>query len=182
MCNQILAHYQGKIMEQLSLLDAGSLPNRVREITNLTPEEEQEVIARALGIAKDRCLRGDPITNPNEMRDFLILRFTGRLNEVFAVLFLDNRHRILAFEELFHGTIAGASVHPRVVVQRALHHNAAAVVFAHNHPSGIAEPSQADKTITTALINALALIDVRTLDHFIIGGGETFSFAEHGLL
>jgi DNA repair protein RadC len=101
---------------------------------------------------------------------------------VFACLFLDNQHHILEFEELFRGTIDSASVYPREVIKKALAHNAAAVIFAHNHPSGISEPSQADKLITDKLKQALALIDIRVLDHFIIGDGMPYSFAENGLL
>jgi DNA repair protein RadC len=102
--------------------------------------------------------------------------------EVFACLFLDNRHRVISFDELFRGTIDGATVHPREVVKLALDRRAAAVILAHNHPSGIAEASAADKALTQRLKDALALIDVRVLDHFIIGDGEVLSFAEHGLL
>ena len=97
-------------------------------------------------------------------------------------MFLDNQHHILKYEELFSGTIDGASVYPREVVKKSLQHNAAAVIFAHNHPSGISEPSQADKLITDKLKQALNLMDIRVLDHFIIGDGQPFSFAEHGLL
>jgi DNA repair protein RadC len=102
--------------------------------------------------------------------------------EVFAVLFLDNRHRVIAFEELFRGTIDGASVHPREVVRRALALNAAAVILSHNHPSGVAEPSEADQRITTRLREALSLVDVRVLDHLVIGDGGCCSLAERGLL
>ncbi|WP_419606150.1 JAB domain-containing protein, partial [Thiolapillus sp.] len=102
--------------------------------------------------------------------------------EVFACLFLDNRHRIIAFEELFQGTIDGASVYPREVVRRCLHHNAAAVIFSHNHPSGVAEPSHADEQITLRLREALALIDIRVLDHVIVGSDSSTSLAERGLL
>ena len=101
---------------------------------------------------------------------------------MFACLFLDNQHRVILLEELFRGTIDGASVYPREVVKQALYHNAAAVIFAHNHPSGISEPSQADKHITEKLKQALSLFDIRVLDHFIIGDGQPYSFAEHGLL
>ena len=103
-------------------------------------------------------------------------------HEVFACLFLDNRHRLMAFEELFRGTIDGASVHPREVVRRALAHNAAALILAHNHPSGIAEPSAADTRITERLRQALSLIDVRVLDHLIVGDAEVTSLAERGLI
>jgi DNA repair protein RadC len=102
--------------------------------------------------------------------------------EIFACLFLDNRHRIIVFEELFRGTIDGASVHPREVVRRALHHNAAAVILSHNHPSGIAEPSQADERITKRLKSALELVDIRLLDHLIIGDGQAVSLARRGLI
>ena len=97
-------------------------------------------------------------------------------------MFLDNQHRVIQLDELFRGTIDGASVYPREVVKQALHHNAAAVIFAHNHPSGVTEPSQADKQITEKLKKALDLFDIRVLDHFIIGDGEPYSFAEHGLI
>lgn len=126
--------------------------------------------------------RGRPLTSPAETRAFLCARLRGYPFEVFACLFLDNRHRVIRYEELFRGTIDGASVHPREVVRRALGHNAAAVIFAHNHPSGAAEPSQADRAITRRLHEALALIDVRVLDHLVVGHGESTSFAERGLL
>ena len=101
---------------------------------------------------------------------------------MFACLFLDNQHRVIHLDQLFRGTIDGASVYPREVVKKALHHNAAAVIFAHNHPSGISEPSPADKQITEKLKQALALLDIRVLDHFIIADGQPYSFAEHGLI
>ena len=100
--------------------------------------------------------------------------------EVFACLFLDNRHRLIRFEELFRGTVNGASVHPREIAKRALHHNAAAVIIAHNHPSGVAEPSLADRTITRRIRDAMGLIDVRLMDHLVVGDGEIVSFAERG--
>ena len=103
-------------------------------------------------------------------------------HEVFCCLYLDSRHRLMCFEELFRGTIDGASVHPREVVKQALARNATAVILAHNHPSGVAEPSQADELITARLRDALALVDIRVLDHFIVGEGQPYSFAEHGLV
>ena len=106
----------------------------------------------------------------------------GYKSQIFACLFLDNRHRIIAFEELFRGTLDGTSVYPRVIVCRALGHNAAAIVCAHNHPSGVAEPSPADRAIANRLAEALALVDVRLIDHFVVGDGESVSFAERGLL
>ena len=126
--------------------------------------------------------RGDSLTSPETTRAFLSVHLSGYHYEVFACLFLDNQHRIIQFEELFRGTIDGASVYPREVVKRALHHNAAAVIFAHNHPSGLAKPSQADRQITEKLQQALDLLDIRVVDHFIIGDGQPYSFAEHGLI
>ena len=129
-----------------------------------------------------RLRRDGALTSPSHTRRYLEARLRGRRNEVFACLFLDNRHRVVAFEELFAGTLDGASVHPRVVVRRALGHNAGALVCAHNHPSGVAEPSRADRAITKRLAEALALVDVRLIDHFVVGDGECVSFAERGLL
>jgi len=126
--------------------------------------------------------RSDSLTDPQTIRQYLSSRLRDYPYEVFAALFLDNRHRIVEYEELFRGTINGASVHPREVVRRSLHHNAAAVIFAHNHPSGIAEPSAADIDLTGQLRDALALIEVRVLDHFIIGDQISTSLAERGLL
>lgn len=126
--------------------------------------------------------RGDALTSPEATRAYLSAQMRGYTHEVFACLFLDNQHRVIEFEELFRGTIDGASVYPREVLKRALHHNAAAMIFAHNHPSGISEPSQADRQITEKLKQALGLIDIRVLDHFIIGDGAPYSFAEHGLI
>lgn len=130
----------------------------------------------------ERLRRGNALSNPQDTQRFLCARLRDYPHEVFACLFLDNRHRVIQFEELFFGTIDGASVHPREVVKRALHHNAAAVILAHNHPSGIAEPSQADRQITRRLHDALALVDIRMLDHFIVGDGQFTSFAERGLI
>ncbi len=126
--------------------------------------------------------QGDALTSPELTRAYLSAQLRGYSYEVFACLFLDNQNRVLQLEELFRGTINGASVYPREVVKRALHHNAAAVIFAHNHPSGVCEPSRADRNITETLKQALALLEIRVLDHFIVGEGEPFSFAEHGLL
>ncbi|BAP55225.1 DNA repair protein RadC [Thioploca ingrica] len=129
------------------------------------------------------CLeRGDVLSSPEDTRNFLMSELSGRAYEVFACLFLDNKHRVIKFEELFYGTIDGASVYPREVVRRALQHNAAALILAHNHPSGIAEPSQADIAITRRLKEAMSLIDVRVLDHLVIGDGYSVSLAERGLV
>ena len=129
-----------------------------------------------------RLRRGDVIANPEDTQRFLVARLRPYPHEVFACLFLDNRHRVICFEEMFNGTIDGASVHPREIVRRALAHNAAALVVAHNHPSGVAEPSQSDRAITRRLREAVALVDVRLLDHVVIGDGEAVSFAERGWL
>jgi len=124
---------------------------------------------------------GETLTSPKATSDFLKLSLSRFEHEVFAVVFLDNRHRVIAFEEMFRGTIDGASVHPREVVKEALKQNAAAVIFAHNHPSGVAEPSQADISITNRLKEALAIVDVRVLDHFVVGD-SVVSFAERGMI
>ncbi len=126
--------------------------------------------------------RGDALHNSEDTRQYFAARLRDYPYEVFACLFLDNRHRVIRFEELFVGTINGASVHPREVVKRALEYNAAAVVLAHNHPSGVAEPSQADKDLTQRLVAALQLVDIRVLDHLVIGDGSTVSFADRGLI
>jgi len=126
--------------------------------------------------------RGSALCNPQTTRRYLTAWLRAREREVFGGLFLDNRHRVLAAEELFHGSIDSAAVHPREVVKRALALNAAAVIVAHNHPSGVAEPSRADEILTRHLHDALALVEVRLLDHFIVGEGEPVSLAERGLL
>lgn len=126
--------------------------------------------------------RGDVLTSPAQTRRFLSSRLRHLEREVFMVLYLDNRHRMIAFEELFKGSINSAEVHPRELIKRVLHFNAAAVILAHNHPSGIAEPSQADREITQRLRAALALVDVRLLDHMVVGDTEVISLAELGCL
>ena len=124
----------------------------------------------------------DGFTNPDAVRHYLTSRLRHVPHEVFACLFLDNQHRLITYEELFRGTIDGASVYPREVVKKVLLHNAAAVIFAHNHPSGVAEPSDSDERITRKLQQALQLVDVRVLDHFIVGDNDVLSMAERGLL
>jgi DNA repair protein RadC len=142
----------------------------------------QAVLEMARRHLHEQLQRETALDNPDTTRRYLLSRLRHHQHEVFACLFLDNRHRIICFEELFHGTIDGASVHPREVVKRALHHNAAAVILAHNHPSGIAEPSRADIQITRRLVEALALVDIRVLDHLVIGDAEGVSLAERGQL
>ncbi len=124
----------------------------------------------------------DTLASPQAVRDYLRLTLGTRPHEVFVGLYLDSQNRLLATEELFRGTLAQTSVYPREVVKAALAHNAAAMIFAHNHPSGVAEPSRADELLTQALKQALALVDIRTLDHFVVAGGRLVSFAERGLL
>jgi DNA repair protein RadC len=131
---------------------------------------------------ESRLRRSSVLQSPADTRRFLEARLKGLAQEVFACLFLDSRHRVICFEEMFHGTIDGASVHPREVVRRALSHNAAAVIITHNHPSGVAEPSRSDRALTRRLQEATALVDVRLLDHVVVGEGETVSFAERGWL
>lgn len=126
--------------------------------------------------------KGGSLSSPGQARDLLVARLRDRPHEVFAVVFLDNRHRMLHYGELFRGTIDGAAVHPREVVREALERGAAAVILAHNHPSGVAEPSAADQAITRRLREALQLVDIRVLDHIVVGDGETVSFAERGLI
>jgi len=125
---------------------------------------------------------GQEIKSPADSRQFLLAKLRDRPHEIFCCMFLDNRHRVLAFEELFRGTIDAAPVYPREIVKYALSCNAAAVILAHNHPSGVAEPSQSDEAITRRIREALELIDVRLLDHFVIGGNRCVSLAARGLL
>jgi DNA repair protein RadC len=126
--------------------------------------------------------RSNPLESPEVTEQYLKSALRDQSNEVFACLFLDTRHRVIAFEELFHGTIDGATVYPRVVAEKALRHGAAALIAAHNHPSGISEPSLADQAITRRLKDALALLDIRLLDHFVIGEGVPVSMAARGLV
>lgn len=142
----------------------------------------QAVLEMARRHFYEQLQRGKSLTSPLATQAFLSAKLNGYQHEVFACLFLDNQHRVIQWEELFFGTLDGASVYPREVVKRALFHNAAAVIFAHNHPSGLAQPSAADRQITDKLTQALALVDIRVLDHFIIADGPPYSFAEHGLL
>jgi len=138
-----------------------------------------EMSRRAL---KEEMQRGDALNSPSAVSDYLLLLLGAKQQEVFLVLFLDTQHRVISSEEMFHGTLNQTSVHPREVVKRALAHNAAAVILAHNHPSGVAEPSQSDRMLTDVLKQALDLVEVRVLDHFIVAAGQPLSFAEKGLL
>ena len=141
-----------------------------------------EIIAGARHALAIRVRKGTALTSPKLVRDYLTMRLAPRECEYFSILFLDNRHRLIHCADLFRGTIDGASVHPREVVKEALRHNSAAVILAHNHPSGVAEPSQADELITQRLRDALALVDIRVLDHIIVAADQVTSLAEKGLL
>lgn len=144
---------------------------------------EKQVVQLAIDILESYLKEsGDVLTSPQAVKDFLRLHIELLEHEVFVVLFLDTRNRVIEFQQMFRGTINGASVHAREVVKAALSLNAAGVIFAHNHPSGVAEPSRADIQITERLKAALELVDVRVLDHFIIGHKQYISFAERGLL
>lgn len=139
-----------------------------------------EIIEAARAVAGQRTQRGASFSNPVDSRMFFQDKLGGLERELFAVAYLDTRQRLIEYAELFHGTIDGAEVHPREVVRQALRCNAAAVIVAHNHPSGYVEPSAADRAVTIRLKQALALVNVRLLDHVIVGGSQTFAMAEHG--
>jgi DNA repair protein RadC len=171
------------------LTSAGSLnallSKDVDDVPGLGPAKRARLVA-GLELAR-RCLGEElsartALASPRDSAAFLKAQLAHKPYEVFACLFLDNRHRVLAFEELFRGTLDGASVHPREVVRASLKHNAAAVILAHNHPSGIAEPSAADRNITRQLRDALQLVGVRVLDHLVVGAGEPTSMAARGLI
>lgn len=142
----------------------------------------QAVVEMARRALREQISRGDALNSPQAVRDYLRLKLQGLPHEVFMGVFLDAQNRVLAIEELNRGTLTQTSVYPREVVKRALAHNAAALIFAHNHPSGVAEPSRADELLTAALKQTLALVDVRVLDHFVVGGDSAISFAARGLL
>ncbi len=148
-----------------------------------SPKADDELIARAMALLEGR-MRRDPVklSSPLEVEQFLTLRFAGLEHEVFACLWLDATNRLIAAEELFRGTLTQTSVYPREIVKQGLRYNAAAVVLAHNHPSGNPAPSNADRMLTSALKSALALVDVLVLDHIVVAGTQTTSFATHGLL
>ena len=144
---------------------------------------EEQIISQALEILSRRMRKAEAYFNsPSAVRDYLRLKMAALEHEVFSVIFLDTQHGVITTEEMFRGTLSQASVYPREVVKRALYHNAAAVIFAHNHPSGVCEPSRADEILTDALKKSLALVDVKALDHFIVAGTECMSFAEWGLI
>ena len=164
------------------LLAAGSALNR---ITGLGAAKSAQFIA-ALELARrsidERLRQGAALTSPGAVRDYLRLKLASLEHEIFVCLWLDAQHRVIGIEEPFRGTLTQTSVYPREIVKAALTANAAAVIFAHNHPSGVAQPSQADELLTRSLKEALALVDVKVLDHFIVAGHHAISFAERGLL
>jgi len=146
------------------------------------PVSDDIVISTALKLLAQRVAKGSLLSSPNAVKNYLRLRFADLQHEVFCLLYLDNRNRLIACEDLFRGTIDGATVHPREVVKAALRHNAAGVLLAHNHPSGVAEPSQADELITRRLKTALDYVDIRVIDHLVVSAGEAVSMAERGIL
>jgi DNA repair protein RadC len=147
-----------------------------------TQAEENAVIAEAMAILLRRALHGEQFHDPDAVREYWRVALSGLEHEVFCVAHFDSQMRLIAQEELFRGSLTQTSVYPREVVKAALRYNAAAVIFAHNHPSGIAEPSRADELLTANLKQALSLVDVRVVDHFIIAGTKSLSFAERGIL
>jgi DNA repair protein RadC len=142
----------------------------------------QAVLELGKRMLREDARRAHPLESPQKVRSYLCMALAQPAHEVFAVLFLDAQHRLIACEEMFRGTLTQTSVYPREVVKQALRHNCAAVILAHNHPSGVAEPSRADEALTRALQSALALVDVRVLDHIVVAGPRSVSFAERGLL
>jgi DNA repair protein RadC len=173
---QMLRESRGSIA---ALLAESTATYQVDPQARLRLRVARELVRRSL---VEVIKAGDALGTPQAVRDFLRLTLMGRQHEVFLVLFLDAQNRLIETEEMFRGTLTQTSVYPREVARRALELHAAAVVLAHNHPSGVAEPSRADEHLTTALRNALALVDVRVLDHLVVGRHEVMSFAERGLL
>ena len=156
--------------------------SQIRGLGQAKRSQLQAVLELARRALKEEMARTDALSSPRGVREYLRLALAGREHEVFIALMLDTRHRVIACEELFRGTLSQTSVYPREVVKTALAHNAAAVIFAHNHPSGVAEASGADELLTRTLKSALALVDIQVLDHFIVAGASALSFAERGLL
>jgi DNA repair protein RadC len=159
----------------------GELPSM--SFSRWSEERQNTTVKRALEILHNRlCLQPDVFDSPKTTRDYLTLKLAELEHEVFVAIWLTAQNRLIAYEELFRGTLTQTSVYPREVLKAALKHNAGAVIFAHNHPSGVAEPSRADEVLTTKLKNALAMVKVRVLDHIIVGGTQIISFAERGLI
>lgn len=146
-------------------------------------KNEDQIIRQAITILETRFIHsGEFITNPEDAQHYLILKLAELEYEVFSVIFMNTRHEVIEYREMFRGTVNGASVHPREVVKAALALNASALIFAHNHPSGNPEPSQADRGLTERLSNVLEVLEIRVLDHLIVGDTSIYSFAENGLL
>jgi DNA repair protein RadC len=178
LARELLVKYEGIT----KLLNAGP---QLTEVNGLGPAKTAQFAAAmelARRSAEERIREAKGLTSPGAVRDYLRLAIGGRPHEVFICIWLDAQHRVIKFDEPFRGTLTQTSVYPREVVKMALQTNAAAVIFAHNHPSGVAQPSQADELLTHNLRDALALIEVKVLDHFIIAGNQAISFAERGLL
>lgn len=157
--------------------------NGAQLCTDLSEQQGDQIIEQAIALLEQRVFKAGPtLKGPKAVRDYLRLKLVPELNEVFVVVFLDSQHQVLACEPLFKGSVSEATVYPRVVVQRALALNASALIFSHQHPSGVTEPSMADRAITNQLKYILDMVGIRVVDHFIIGKGEPYSFAESGLL
>lgn len=179
LARDLLAHFNGlRNLLTASREDVCEAPG-LGEAKYAQLQAALEIGRRHLG---ERLARGRSLESPADTKAFLHACLRDRPYEVFCALFLDNRHRVLAFEELFRGTLNGTAVYPREVVKRALKLNAAAVILVHNHPSGVAEPSRADEVLTERLKEALGLVEIRVLDHIVVGDGEMASLAERGLL
>ena len=179
LARELIGRYQG--LAGLLGAEVADL-RRVRGLGAAKAAQLAAVLELARRTLHEQLRSGDALTTPGAVRDYLRLALGGRTHEVFVCVHLDAQHRVIAVEELFRGTLTQTSVYPREVVKAALAANAAAVIFAHNHPSGVAQPSQADELLTRQLREALALVDVRVLDHFVVAGNQALSFAERGLL
>jgi DNA repair protein RadC len=178
LARELLSEYGGIT----KLLNAGPELINVKGLGPAKAAQFAAAMELARRAAEERVREAKGLTSPGAVRDYLRLAIGGRPHEVFLCIWLDAQHRAIRFEELFRGTLTQTSVYPREVVKMALQTNAAAVIFAHNHPSGVAQPSQADELLTANLKEALALVEVKVLDHFIIAGNQAISFAERGLL
>jgi len=174
---------KGKVKSEDAPVYLPSESNNKKEVNTqiLGMVDNDFIVKKALGIIKKKFRKGKYMTSPSDTKEFLKLYFSNLEHEVFTTIFLDQRHRLIKVSDMFRGTIDGASVYPREVVKEALKHNAAAVIFAHNHPSGASEPSYSDERITARLKDALNMVDIRVLDHFVVGE-EVVSFAERGIL
>ena len=178
MARALLAQFGGLT----ALLNVGAAATRVKGLGTAKAAQLAAVLELARRCLREEMRAGCTLTSPAAVRDYLRLSLGSREQEIFLALFLDAQHRVIRCEEMFRGTLTQTSVHPREVVKAALAANAAAVIVAHNHPSGVAQPSHADELLTWQIRDALALVDVRVLDHFIVAGNQCLSFAERGLL